>query len=222
MFKYDGPFFTVLSRALDIIILNVVWMLCCFPVITIGPATVALYDVYFRMKEKKDYNVFVQFFLAFKDNLKQGLLSSLLFIIAGTVLYLDYRVVYFDETFSLTFMKGLFWVVLVVAAAYFSWLFPLICKFNNTFKGMMKNARIMMVRHLPVTVIITGLNLLPWLLLYFQPALTLGNMLLFWLLMGFALIAFINSRFLYSCFYRYFDQDYIDKLKKAQEDLAQL
>ena len=220
MFKYDGPFFTVLSRALDIIILNVLWMICCLPVVTIGPATAALYGVYFKVKEKKDYNVFTQFFQEFRDNFKQGFLASLVFIAAALLLYVDYRVVFFDETFSMTFLQGLFWVVLAVAVAYFSWLFPLIAKFENTFGGMLKNARVMLVRHLPLTAVITALNSLPWLLLYFFPALTLQNMLLFWLLMGFGLITYINSIFLYNCFFHYFDQAYIDKLKKAQEDLS--
>lgn len=220
MFKYNGPFFTVLSRILDIIILNVVWMVCCIPIITIGPATCALYGVFFKIKEKKDYNVFTQFFLEFKNNLKQGLLCSLVLLAVAAVLYMDYRVVFFDETFSLTFMQGLFWVVLIVATAYFSWLFPLIAKFDNSFRGMLKNARIMMLRHLPVTVVVTALHILPWFLLIFAPALTLEKMLLFWLFMGFALIAYVNSLFLYRCFFQYFDQEYLDKLKKAQEDLS--
>ena len=195
-------------------------MICCIPVITIGPATAALYGVYFKVKEKKDYNVFTQFFLEFKSNFKQGVLGSLLLMAVAAVLYLDYRVVFFDETFSMTFLRGLFWVVLVVAVAYFSWLFPLIAKFDNSFPGMLKNARVMLIRHLPVTAVAAGFNMLPWLLLYFAPSLTLEKMLLFWLFIGFGLIAYVNALLFYRCFFQYFDQEYIDKLKKAQEDLS--
>ncbi|MGN0999066.1 MAG: YesL family protein [Faecousia sp.] len=219
MFKTDGPIFSALSRILDIILLNVLWMLCCVPVITIGPATCAMYGVCFKMREKKDDSVVAQFFLAFKNNFRQGLPGSLLLIATAAVLYLDYRVVYFDGTFSVPFMKGLFWVVAVAACAYFSWLFPLIAKFENSFRGMLRNARMMTVRHLPITAIITALNLLPWLMLYYMPAFTLQTMLLFWLLMGFALLAYINSLMLYRVFYQYFDPEYIAKLKKAQEEL---
>ncbi len=220
MFKYDGPLFTVLSRILDIIVLNVLWMLCCLPVITIGPATCALYAVFFKIREKKDYSVFAQFFIELKNNFSQGLLGSLLLIAAAALLYVDFRVVWFDETFSMPFLKGLFWVVLAVAAAYFSWLFPLICKFENTFKGMLKNARVMLVRHLPITAIITAMNLLPAFLLYYFPNLTLNNMLMFWLMIGFGLIAYANSLLLYRVFYQYFSKEYIAQLKKAQEDLS--
>lgn len=220
MFKYDGPFFTVLSRIMDMIILNILWMVCCLGVITIGPATTAMYSVYFKIREKKDYSVIAQFFLEFKNNFRKALPGTVALIGAAVLLYMDFRVVFYDETFTLSFMKGLFWVVLVVACAYFSWLFPLVAKFENTARGHFRNARMMVVRHLPVTLIITALNLLPWLLLYFQPVLTLQNMLLFWLFLGFALIAYVNSLLIYRCFYHYFDQSYIDKLNKAGEDLS--
>ncbi len=220
MFRYNGPVFNALSRILDIIILNVLWMICCIPVVTIGPATTAMYSVFFKIKESKDYNVFVQFFLEFKSNLKQTIPASLILIGVGLLLYVDYRVVFFDETFALPFLQGIFWVVLTAAFAWFGWLFPIMAKFTNTLRGHLRNARLMVIRHLPITVIITALNMLPWLLVYFAPMLTLGNMLLFWLLMGFGLIAYVNSLLLYHCLYQYFDQEYIDKLKKAQDNLA--
>ena len=220
MFKPDGPFFNVLARIMDLIILNVLWMVCCLGIITIGPATTALYSVLFKIREKKDYSVTAQFFLEFKNNFRHALPGAIALVLAAFLLYIDFRVVFYDKTFTLSFMSSLFWVVLVIAFAYFSWLFPLIAKFENTAKGHFHNARLMMLRHLPMTVIITVLNLLPWLLAYFQPVLTLQNMLLFWLFIGFALIAYVNALLLYRCFYQYFDQSYIDQLNKAKDEIS--
>lgn len=220
MFKPDGPIFSTLSRLLDLMILNVLWMVCCLPVITIGPATTAMYTVLFKMREKKDDSIIGQFFRALRSSFRQAFPAGLLLVGAGAVLLLDFRVVFYDSSFSMQWLRWLFWVVLAVAAAYFSWLFPLIAKFENGFRGMLRNARLMMIRHLPVTVIITFLNLLPALLAYFDPYLTLWNMLLFWLFLGFSLIAFVNSLLLYRVFYRYFSPEYIAKLKKATEELG--
>lgn len=207
MFKYDGPFFSVLSRALDIILLNVVWTICCLPIVTIGPATTALYTVMFKMKEGKDDNVLKLFFLAFKDNFKQSFFTTLILIPIGVILYLDYRVMYFDETFSADYLKGFFWVVLVLLFAFISWVFPLEAKFENTLGAMLKNTWLMMVRHLPITIVITLLNLSPVLLLYFAPQLTVEYLTLFWVFFGFALIAFVNSRLIYNVFTQYFPKE---------------
>lgn len=220
MFKPDGPIFSTLSRLLDLMILNVLWMVCCLPIVTIGPATTAMYTVLFKMREKKDDTIIGQFFRALRGNFRQAFPAGLLLVAVGIVLMMDFRVVFFDSSFTLQWLRWLFWVVLTAAAAYFSWLFPLIAKFENDLRGMLRNARLMMLRHLPVTVIITFLNLLPVLLAYFNPYLTLWNMLLFWLFLGFGLIAFVNSLLLYRVFYRYFSQEYIAKLKKAAEELG--
>lgn len=204
MFKYDGPIFRILSRCLDIIVLNVVWTICCLPIVTIGPATVALYTVMFKMKEDKDDRILRLFFIAFKDNFKQSFLTTLVLIPFGFILYLDYRVIYFDETFSADYLRGLFWVVLILLFAFISWIFPLEAKFENTLKAMLKNTWMMMVRHLPITLIITLLNLSPILLLYYAPVFTVDYLLTFWIFFGFALIAFVNSRLIYKVFSQYF------------------
>ena len=35
-FNYDGPFFRVLNRIGDLVILNLLWILCCIPIVTAG------------------------------------------------------------------------------------------------------------------------------------------------------------------------------------------
>lgn len=207
MFKYDGPIFRFLSRALDLILLNVVWTICCLPVVTIGPATTALYTVMFKMKEDKDDNVLKLFFVAFKDNFKQSFLTTLILIPVGVILYLDYRVMYFDETFSADYLKGFFWVILVILFAFIGWVFPLEAKFENTLGAMLKNTWLMMIRHLPATLVITLLNISPVLILYFAPEFTVSYLTLFWVFFGFALIAFANSQLLYNVFTQYFPKE---------------
>ena len=43
IFNINSPFFRVMSKVFDVIVLSLLWTLCCIPVITIGPATTALY-----------------------------------------------------------------------------------------------------------------------------------------------------------------------------------
>ena len=42
LFNMDNPVFQTLSRIADLAVLSVICLLCCLPVVTIGPALVAL------------------------------------------------------------------------------------------------------------------------------------------------------------------------------------
>lgn len=43
IFNMDNPFWVAMGRVFDIFVLNCLWLLCCLPVFTIGPATTGLY-----------------------------------------------------------------------------------------------------------------------------------------------------------------------------------
>ena len=61
----------------DLIALNLIWLICCIPIITIGPATTSMYCVARKMAEGEWPAVLKSFFKAFKDNFKQSLLVFL-------------------------------------------------------------------------------------------------------------------------------------------------
>ena len=55
-FNFEGPVFTFLSRLADLFWLNLLFIVCCIPVITIGAATTALYYVTLKMaKDEEGY-----------------------------------------------------------------------------------------------------------------------------------------------------------------------
>ena len=39
----DSPIMSFLARVADLVILNVLWLLCCLPVVTAGASTTAMY-----------------------------------------------------------------------------------------------------------------------------------------------------------------------------------
>ena len=43
LFNYDSPFWSFMSRLADLIILNLLWIVFCIPVVTIGASTTAMY-----------------------------------------------------------------------------------------------------------------------------------------------------------------------------------
>ena len=78
----DSPVIVFLTTVADFMILNILFILCCAPVITIGPAVSALYTITMREARHEGGYIFKPFFKAFKntnyvskDNLKELYLS---------------------------------------------------------------------------------------------------------------------------------------------------
>ncbi len=67
IFKYDSPLSQVLLKIADVIILNVLYILFCIPIFTIGAAQAGMYTAAKVMMDKEDDTSLVQaFFRGFK------------------------------------------------------------------------------------------------------------------------------------------------------------
>ena len=53
----DSKFIAFLTRVADLMILNMIYVLCCIPIFTIGAATTALYPVVFRLGTVREAGV---------------------------------------------------------------------------------------------------------------------------------------------------------------------
>ena len=49
IFDLDSPFMRVLNRVADLMILNLVTLICCLPVVTIGASLTAMHYVLLKM-----------------------------------------------------------------------------------------------------------------------------------------------------------------------------
>lgn len=67
-FDYDNKFMQMLSKATDMIILNLLFLLCCIPIFTIGAAQAALYTALrVMMDPEDDTSLIAAFFRGFKN-----------------------------------------------------------------------------------------------------------------------------------------------------------
>ena len=67
-FSLDSKFMQVMSRVADLIILNVIYLVTCLPVVTIGAASTALYTVCFRLGTAREGSLVKGYFRAFRDD----------------------------------------------------------------------------------------------------------------------------------------------------------
>jgi uncharacterized membrane protein YesL len=189
MFDLEGPVAQFLFRVKDLIVLNVLTLICCIPVFTIGPALKALAFTSLKMVRDEDGNVISTYFKNFKLNFKQTVLFGLvclllLFICAGDI----YALVVFWKTFP----PLLIFASIAVLFAVFSVLVyavPMQGRFLNPIPVTFKNAFWAAIYKIGKTVIMV----LSWL---FLPALDLfvsGNFWPLLLFIGLSLPAYINA-----------------------------
>lgn len=226
LFNYDNPVWRFIGKFGDLILLNILWIICCIPVFTVGASTTALYYVTLKLVRNDDGYTIRSFFKSFRENFKQATIIWLIMLFTGIILAID---IYFfarmikeptmvHKVFQVL-TSGLFLLWLFV----FTYVFPLQSRFYNTVKKTLFNAFFMSVRHLFYTIGILVIDVAVVIAAYVSLAYLPQAAMLF-LLFGFPLIAFVNSYFFENIFKKYMpEQDPVDREMRPlfyEEDLA--
>lgn len=202
IFKFDGPVFQLMSRVFDMICLNLLCLLCCIPIITIGPSVTALYYSSLKITRNQESSIGKMFFHSFKNNLKQGILLTVIFIGLAAFLIIDVSICNFFDSGILKFARIVLYTLCLVLFMIASYTFPLLSQFSSSIKNLLKNAYLIGIDNLGYTLIIVVLNAFPWVLLFFFPMLFIKTFMI-WLLLGFSAIAWINSKLFLKIFCKY-------------------
>ena len=206
LFDYEAPFWRFMSRVADLVVVNAYWLICSLPVVTIGASTSALYCVTLHMVRGEGGGVTRMFFSAFKQNLRQGL--ALFFILLLPVVLVVYEVwLYVSGAVEQTlWMSVVFCMPAILVALITGYVYPLLAQFDNSVKNTLKNACLLAVGNLPFSIVMALLNLSAPLLFLFATSFFIRTCV-FWLLLGGAVIALINSYLLRRVFHRAFGLD---------------
>ena len=195
MFGPNSRLIRFLTAVCDLMILNVLFLISCITVVLAGDGAVSLYTVTLRMFRGPEESPGKSFLHSLKRNFLPSVPTALLLLTDMTLLAV-LRGVLYAETLLLSPAVFVFLVsAAVFLTALLSYLFPLLARFDNTFPRHLGNAGRLAVAHLPVTFLLTTINLLPVLLPLFFPQL-LGVVAAFWMFLGFSTGAWVNSFYL--------------------------
>ena len=159
IFNPENLVFRMLSKGVDFVGLSLLWLLLCIPIVTIGPATAALYYTVVKVFRQKKEDAFRTYLKAFQENLKQGILVTLVCLPIAVFFFFVYNVMASNVSTSAgVVMYMAYYVVLLVPAAIFCYLFPLMGRFSFQTGALFRTAFIMALRHLPSTIIIVMLT----------------------------------------------------------------
>ncbi len=215
LFNLDNGFFRFMGKVFDMIVLDILTLIVCIPIVTIGPALTALYYVTLKIVRDEEGYVVRGFFKSFKQNFKQGFLLELIVAAAAIILYFDLGVVYnwMGQNGSIL-IRLLFYALVglallsVVTAVY---IFPILAKFDNPVKKVLVNSVMMAVRHLPNSILMVVVIIAAGVSIYIYP-------IMIFFVIGFA--AFINSVILRKIFDNYIKVDSEGRIitEEAKED----
>lgn len=217
-FNFEGPVFTFLSRLADLFWLNLLFIVCCIPVITIGAATTALYYVTLKMAKDEEGYITRSYFKSFKENFKQATVIWIGFLVVGMIMITDLRIVNGGNTTEIlgspalgnvimvaVFLMGI--VILMVG----TYIFPILAQFDNTIKNTAKNAFLISIRHLPYTIAMLVITAIPVVLIWFFPALFILVLIMF------SATAYFNSKLFNKIFVLYMPKE--DSSSDPAEDI---
>ena len=201
MFSPDSKFMQVLSRVTDLILLNILFLITCLPVFTIGAAASAMYTLCFRMMREEEGGIVKPYFRAFRENFKQGTAIWLILLLAVLP-----ALFYFDRVFQMESMvryAGLFFLLIAAAGLLtMGYVFPWISQFENKTGQALQNALILSITNLPRSIAVTAINLLPVILWAVNYDL-FEKISFLWLALYFAAASYMNTGILWHVFKPY-------------------
>lgn len=200
MFSLDNPVIHFLSEVGDMIVANLLFLICSIPIVTIGASWAALMKITQNIAAQEDQMLLATFFRAFRENFRQATISWLLLLVFLLGMAGNYFLI---TTYLaggvLTIAKAVLALVTVFVLGIGAHLFPLIVRYNNGLKQHFVNAVVLCVIKLPKTLLMVLVNLLPLVVAYFSLN-TLMATLVFWLFIGFAFSCFVAGQLLMPVF----------------------
>lgn len=196
----DHPVHRFFNTIGDVVLLNLLFLLCCIPVITIGPALTALFHCTLRIVKGSLDGAFSTFFSAFRQNFLQALAAWLLFLAAALILVSNLRFLESRPAGRPFYLMSGFPAALL--AIYFLYVFPVIAAFSNRLFPLIKNAYAFALLHFPSTAVMAFLTIFPMYMTY-QDLQLMPLYACCWFFFGFSLTALANSLLLYRIFRPY-------------------
>ena len=164
-FSYDSKFGQLFLRLAYGCCLNVLWFICCLPIVTIGASTTALYYTSFKIAKNEGSYITTMFFRSFKQNFKQATVIWMIMLVTGILLGVDGYLIAHLRT-AATGNMAVMWTLLlamiiagsILYAIVLMYVFPLLSLVSNTTAAMFKNAFLIGTHYLFCTLLVAFIH----------------------------------------------------------------
>ena len=172
LFNTENRFWQFMNEVADMIILSMLWLVFCIPIVTIGPATAAVYYVMLKKtNDESDESPWTLFWRSFRRNIKQGIVIGLIYTALAVVIYIDIRF-YAHAQGSLRPLLGSMTVVFGgMMLLMMPYVFGQLARFENTIRKFFVNSFYLALRHIIRSVLMAAVLVLGVAALLYYPVL---------------------------------------------------
>ena len=201
-FDTDNFLMRFCEKVLDIVTVNLLFVVSCLPIVTIGVAKISLYQTIFEVKGSRRVPVFKTYMRAFKQNLKLGLQLGLLELGIFLISVVDLSLFWSQTGVAFQLIKAislgiLIFLTLVMLASY-----PIAARYELTWKEVLQKGLLLVSFNFVWFFLMLAIILLIIMLLYLSGfTLVLGGSA--FLLFGFGLLAFCQAGLMEKLFAKY-------------------
>ena len=201
-FDTDNFLMRFCEKVLDIVTVNLLFVVSCLPIVTIGVAKISLYQTIFEVKRSRRIPVFKIYIRAFKQNLKLGLQLGLLELGIFLISVVDLSLFWGQTSLGFQLIKAiclgiLIFLTLVMLASY-----PIAARYDLTWKEVLQKGLLLVSFNFVWFFLMLAIILLIIMLLYLSGfTLVLGGSA--FLLFGFSLLAFCQAGLMEKLFAKY-------------------
>ena len=149
----DSKFYNGFGNVVDIIYIGLLWLLCCLPIVSIGPACTAMYYTMVKCVRRGRGHVTQEFFSALRRNFWPSLKTWLIFLLLIALWLTNFIINYQADPDGLRLMGKVSTLLIIPLCFPLVWLFPYISRFDNSLGDTLKFALFISVKNFVRTVI---------------------------------------------------------------------
>ncbi len=127
----------IVKKIAKLLLLNLIWILFSLPLITYGASTVAAFSVTLKLVNDEEVNIWSQFIKGFKQSWLQGIIMGLITFFCSTAGVILWKKV-LESPSLLTIAGVVLYTIFAILINFFA--FPLIARYKNTLKNVLKNS----------------------------------------------------------------------------------
>ena len=201
-FDTDNFLMRISEKVLDIVTVNLLFVITCLPIVTIGVAKISLYQTMFEVKQSRRVPVFRTYLRAFRQNLKLGFQLGMLELGIVFLALSDLYLFWGQTALPFQLVKAICLGILIFLTIVMLASYPIAARYDLSWKEILQKGLMLASFNFPWFFLMLGILVLIVMVLYLSAfSLLLGGSA--FLLFGFGLLVFIQTGLMEKIFAKY-------------------
>ena len=161
LFNLDGPLMKYGNKFADLMVLNILTVVCSIPIVTIGASYTAMHYVLLKLYRNEEVSVVKHFSHALKTNFKQATIIWVVYLAAASVITVNYFCIVKPTMGTNLLIVVVLLIVAVMGTFSLNWALILLSRYENSIKNTLKNGYVVGTSYILKSILMVGILILP-------------------------------------------------------------